>query len=230
MGRFHVVADSAAGRVWDPKQCVLVTPESVPRVVSRGSELNGSSYASGQWRYFGSATACCMRNVDVVYSNSPRRTIVEHRMLQVMPVSGCTAVSCKLYTSPLLHVCTLGNLNAMSCTMGDAVAHYDSVPCLVCTNVCIVGVTGHQCSLQQGCKDSQTQSHGGTAAHTQIEEVGVQLKQDGAPWLAFEGRWGSTVEAPALQEWFAKAENPISRSWLAQVDPPLKTAYKTCEM
>ena len=45
----------------------------------------------------------------------------------------------------------------------------------------------------------------------------MQLKQDRAPWLAFEGRWGSTVEAPALQEWFAKAENPVSRSWLAQV-------------
>lgn len=37
-----------AGRVWDPKKCVLVTPDSVPQVVSRGSELNGSSYASGQ--------------------------------------------------------------------------------------------------------------------------------------------------------------------------------------
>ena len=52
--------------------------------------------------------------------------------------------------------------------------------------------------------------------HTQSQDVGVQLRQDRAPWLAFEGRWGSTVEAPALQEWFAKAENPVSRSWLAQ--------------
>ena len=38
-----------------------------------------------------------------------------------------------------------------------------------------------------------------------------------APWLAFEGRWGSTVVAPALQDWFCRAEHPVSRSWLDQV-------------
>ena len=46
----------------------------------------------------------------------------------------------------------------------------------------------------------------------------MQLQQDAAPWLAYEGKWGSTVEAPALQEWFARAEHRVSRSWLAQVD------------
>lgn len=55
------------------------------------------------------------------------------------------------------------------------------------------------------------------AGHVHNRAGAVQLRQDPAPWLAFEGRWGSTVEAPALQEWFAKAENPVSRSWLAQV-------------
>ena len=44
----------------------------------------------------------------------------------------------------------------------------------------------------------------------------MQLQHGPAPWLAYKGKWGSTVEAPALQEWFAKAENPVSRSWLAQ--------------
>lgn len=44
----------------------------------------------------------------------------------------------------------------------------------------------------------------------------VQLQHGLPPWLAYKGKWGSTVEAPALQEWFAKAENPVSRSWLAQ--------------
>ena len=38
-----------------------------------------------------------------------------------------------------------------------------------------------------------------------------------AEWLEYGGRWGSTVEAPAQQEWFARAENPVSRSWLQQV-------------
>lgn len=56
-----------------------------------------------------------------------------------------------------------------------------------------------------------------TAVHTRSEKVHVRLKQDPAPWLAYEGRWGSTVEAPAMQEWFAKAENPVSRPWIAQV-------------
>lgn len=46
--------------------------------------------------------------------------------------------------------------------------------------------------------------------------VQVQLQHGPAPWLAYKGKWGSTVDAPALQEWFAKAENPVSRSWLAQ--------------
>ncbi|DBB18049.1 TPA: hypothetical protein ACH3X3_003041 [Trebouxia sp. C0006] len=49
----------------------------------------------------------------------------------------------------------------------------------------------------------------------------VKLQQDPAAWLAYEGKWGSTVEAPALQEWFARAEHPVSRSWLAQVFFPL---------
>ena len=55
------------------------------------------------------------------------------------------------------------------------------------------------------------------AVHTNSEKVHVRLKQDPTPWLAYEGRWGSTVEAPAMQEWFAKAENPVSRPWIAQV-------------
>ncbi len=41
--------------------------------------------------------------------------------------------------------------------------------------------------------------------------------KEAAPWLEYKGRWGSTVEAPAQQEWFAKAENPVSRSFLKQV-------------
>lgn len=38
-----------------------------------------------------------------------------------------------------------------------------------------------------------------------------------SPWLAFKGRWGSSVEAPAMQEWFYRAENPVTRTWLQQV-------------
>lgn len=55
------------------------------------------------------------------------------------------------------------------------------------------------------------------AGHLAQNKPEVQLQQDAAPWLAYEGKWGSTVEAPALQEWFARAEHPVSRSWLAQV-------------
>lgn len=36
-------------------------------------------------------------------------------------------------------------------------------------------------------------------------------------WLAYAGRWGSTVDAPAQQEWFRRAENPVSRTWLQTV-------------
>lgn len=38
-----------------------------------------------------------------------------------------------------------------------------------------------------------------------------------APWLEFGGRWGSSVVAPALQEWYFRAEHPVSRTWLDQV-------------
>lgn len=38
------------------------------------------------------------------------------------------------------------------------------------------------------------------------------------------GKWGSTVVAPALQEWFAGAENPVSRTWLQVALPPLLAA------
>ncbi len=55
------------------------------------------------------------------------------------------------------------------------------------------------------------------AGHLAQDRPEVQLQQDPAAWLAYEGKWGSTVEAPALQEWFARAEHPVSRSWLAQV-------------
>ena len=41
-----------------------------------------------------------------------------------------------------------------------------------------------------------------------------------AEWLDYGGRWGTTVEAPAKQEWFARAENPVSRTWLQQVVNP----------
>lgn len=54
------------------------------------------------------------------------------------------------------------------------------------------------------------------AGHVTQQGAQVQLQQGPTPWLAYKGKWGSTVEAPALQEWFAKAENPVSRSWLAQ--------------
>ncbi|KAK9902691.1 hypothetical protein WJX75_002901 [Coccomyxa subellipsoidea] len=42
-----------------------------------------------------------------------------------------------------------------------------------------------------------------------------------AKWLNYSGRWGTTVEAPARQDWFARAENPVSRTWLQQVLFPL---------
>ena len=54
------------------------------------------------------------------------------------------------------------------------------------------------------------------AGHVTQQGAQVQLQHGPAPWLAYTDKWGSTVEAPALQEWFAKAENPVSRSWLAQ--------------
>ena len=43
------------------------------------------------------------------------------------------------------------------------------------------------------------------------------ILREAAPWLEYKGRWGSSVEAPAQQEWFAKAENPVSRSFWKQV-------------
>ena len=43
----------------------------------------------------------------------------------------------------------------------------------------------------------------------------------------YKGRWGSTVEAPAQQEWFAKAENPVSRSFLKQVNQQQHFSHKS---
>ncbi len=66
------------------------------------------------------------------------------------------------------------------------------------------------------------------AGHLAHGSTQVQLEQDAAPWLAYEGKWGSTVEAPALQEWFARAENPVSRSWLAQVSRAVCGSRHAC--
>ncbi|KAK9857191.1 hypothetical protein WJX84_004091 [Apatococcus fuscideae] len=49
----------------------------------------------------------------------------------------------------------------------------------------------------------------------------VEVVRDPAVWLGYEGRWGSSVVAPQLQEWFERAENPVSRTWLQQVFFPL---------
>lgn len=48
-----------------------------------------------------------------------------------------------------------------------------------------------------------------------------QVERQNAPWLKYEGKWGSTVEAPQRQEWYARAENPVSRTWLQQIFLPL---------
>lgn len=53
-----------------------------------------------------------------------------------------------------------------------------------------------------------------------IQEIRTVL-QPNPPWLQYGGKWGSTVVAPALQEWFAGAENPVSRTWLQTVFFPL---------
>ena len=57
-----------------------------------------------------------------------------------------------------------------------------------------------------------------------LRDAPVQACVEPAPWLAFEGMWGSSVVAPALQDWFYRAENPVSRTWLEQVGPVLKWA------
>lgn len=44
----------------------------------------------------------------------------------------------------------------------------------------------------------------------------VKLVRDPAVWLGYEGKWGSSVVAPQLQEWYERAENPVSRTWLQQ--------------
>ena len=48
----------------------------------------------------------------------------------------------------------------------------------------------------------------------------MQVERQDAPWLRFEGKWGSTVEAPQRQEWYVRAENPVSRTWIQQVSFP----------
>jgi uncharacterized membrane protein YgcG len=56
----------------------------------------------------------------------------------------------------------------------------------------------------------------------------VTLRHDPGPeWLYYGGKWGSTVQAPALQEWFAGAENPVSRTWLQTVFFPLVPGVPT---
>ncbi|KAK9865699.1 hypothetical protein WJX84_005878 [Apatococcus fuscideae] len=49
----------------------------------------------------------------------------------------------------------------------------------------------------------------------------VKVVRDSAAWLGYEGKWGSSVVAPQLQEWYERAENPVSRTWLQQVFFPL---------
>ena len=62
------------------------------------------------------------------------------------------------------------------------------------------------------------------AGHVADIQVQVELLTGPAPWLAYEGKWGSSVEAPALQDWFARAEHPVSRSWLVQASLPCDTS------
>ena len=59
----------------------------------------------------------------------------------------------------------------------------------------------------------------------------VRVGRAAPGWLAYAGRWGSTVEAPAQQEWFRRAENPVSRTWLQTVRawPRTLTVVPACE-
>eukprot|EP00891_Asterochloris_glomerata_P006031 jgi/Astpho2/6031/Aster-03988 len=96
----------------------------------------------------------------------------------------------------------------------DKGPQWDSRRCVVVTpegKLPSVTSRGHSltgCSVKSGHVSGQSPSD-------------IVVEQQPCPWLDYLGRWGSTVEAPALQEWFAKAEHPISRTWLQQVLLPL---------
>jgi hypothetical protein len=90
-----------------------------------------------------------------------------------------------------------------------------------------------------GGSDSSGSSNSGSAAANSAgalspvgsalaEERGVTLRHDPEPdWLKYGGKWGSTVQAPALQEWFVGSENPVSRTWLQTVFFPLVPGVPT---
>jgi len=75
-----------------------------------------------------------------------------------------------------------------------------------------------------GSSNSTSGSGGSTSSATR--GVSVTHTPD-PPWLQYGGKWGSTVVAPALQEWFEGAENPVSRTWLQTVFFPLVPGVDT---
>lgn len=69
---------------------------------------------------------------------------------------------------------------------------------------------------QQHARIPDHSSNGsGGSEHTALHSPSSVMQP--SPWLAYEGRWGSSVLAPATQDWFFRAENPVSRTWLQQV-------------
>lgn len=56
------------------------------------------------------------------------------------------------------------------------------------------------------------------------ERAGVEVVEDYAEWLFFEGHWGNTP-APIMQKWFLGAEPPVSRTLLRRIlhFPPEQT-------
>ena len=119
---------------------------------------------------------------------------------------GVSAVSCGV-TRPVLR-------DADGCDCRVPVAHVRDPLTRMPAPRCspwrpVVHYRGHQHDAALGCPCPQ-RSTGLTCS-------AMQAGLEPAPWLAFEGRWGSSVVAPALQDWFYRAENPVTRTWLEQV-------------
>lgn len=138
-------------------------------------------------------------------------TQTSHKRLAVSSDCSCSEANCMAHHSSLLpagmaHPSAIDSVSIQSCTFSREGANgaASSQEPLEATE----RSTGRD-TLQLLDAMQRLQVGGGHSAD-------VEVVQDSAEWLLFEGQWGETP-APITQKWFRSAEPPVSRTLLRRI-------------
>ena len=184
----------------------------VPQVVSRGGCLNGSSYPSPHLDGGGRGAGAAAQPARA------RNILCNTRVSRPAPASKRCHKGWRW----------AGRMLGRACTCASAVHHtrgersHEPGACQGVVPQKEATLTTRSSSSRRARGAHGITLHLGRARHSLEVRAGVTVERAAPPWLAFEGRWGSTVDAPAQQEWFRRAENPVSRTWLQTVRRPAR--------